>query len=304
MSGLPRLGLPNTGLGVGLRSPHFDHILSQWPQVDWFEAISENFIDTRGRPRFILDQIAERYPIALHGVSMSIGSTDPLNHDYLSRLRRLADDIGAVWVSDHLCWTGIAGANTHDLLPLPLTEETLEHVSERIRIVQDVLERPLILENPSTYVEFVASSIPESEFLARLTESSGCGLLLDVNNVYVSSVNHDFDPHEYIASLPPDRIVQIHLGGHTNYGTHIIDTHSGRVIDEVWALYRQAIETCGGLATLLEWDQDIPPFEQVHAEVLRARDVLAGLSIGFTGRAADPAQPSNPLHAMGVEVRV
>lgn len=297
-----RLGLPNLGLGVGLRSPHFDHILSERPTVDWFEAISENFIDTQGRPRYILDQIAERYPVVLHGVSMSIGSTDPLDRDYLVRLRGLADRVGAVWVSDHLCWTGVAGFNTHDLLPLPLTQESLDHVIDRVRTVQDILERPLIVENPSTYLEFTSSTIPEATFLGALAEATGCGLLLDVNNVYVSSVNHGFDPQAYIAALPAHHIVQIHLGGHTDHGTHIIDTHSGRVVDQVWDLYRQAMHATGGVSTLLEWDQDIPTFDEVHAEVLRARTVLAGNSIGFAGAPGNDTQPSNPLHAMSLEV--
>lgn len=305
-SSAPRLGLPDLGLGVGLRSVHFDHILDESPEVDWFEAISENFIDTLGRPRHVLDRIAERYPLVLHGVSMSIGSSDPLDHAYLGRLKSLADDVGARWVSDHLCWTGIAGLNTHDLLPLPLTEEALDHVAARVRVVQEVLERPLILENPSTYVEFVASSMPEWEFLARLTEVTGCGLLLDVNNVFVSSVNHGLDPVEYIESLPHDRIVQLHLAGHTNCGTHVIDTHDGRVTDEVWELFALAHRLTGGVSTLLEWDQNIPSFEDVHAEVLRAREILHGSAAGLTSApdASAGAAISNPLHTVAPEVLV
>lgn len=271
----PRLGQPALGFGVGLRSVHFDYVLSQQPQVDWFEIISENFIDSRGWPRHALDRIAERYAVVCHGVSMSIGSSDPLDFDYLAKLKRLASEIGAVWISDHLCWTGILGRNTHDLLPLPLNEETLRHVVRRIRAVQDFLERPLVLENPSTYIRFAGDTLHEWEFLAAMAEEADCGLLLDVNNVYVSSVNHGFDPVEYIESVPPDRIVQIHIAGHTHCGTHIIDTHDGRVIDRVWELYRLASRRAVGVSTLLEWDSKIPEFSVLHAEVLKARRYLA-----------------------------
>lgn len=267
-----RLGHPNLGLGVGLRTVHFSHILERHPQVDWFEIISENFMDSRGRPRYVLEQIAERYPVVMHGVSLSIGSTDPLDMEYLARLKRLAQACHARWVSDHLCWTGVAGLNAHDLLPIPLNEESLAHVVCRIRTVQEVLERPLVLENPSSYVTFKDSTMPEWEFLSRMSEETDCGLLLDVNNVYVSSVNHDFDPLEYIRSVPHERVVQFHLAGHTNCGTHLIDTHDGHVVDPVWELYRLAHQLTGGAATLLEWDAHIPEFPVVHAEVLKARD--------------------------------
>lgn len=274
-----RLGHDNLGLGVGLRSVHFPHILAHHPAVDWFEIISENFMDSGGRPRHVLRRIAEQYPIVMHGVSLSVGSTDPLNFDYLGRLRTLAAEVNARWVSDHLCWTGVAGRNTHDLLPLPLNEESLAHVADRVNAVQDFLERPLVLENPSSYVGFACSTMPEWEFLSRLTELTGCGLLLDVNNVYVSSVNHDFDPTEYLRNVPHDRVVQFHLAGHTHCGTHIVDTHDGPVIDPVWDLYRLAHQLTGGAATLLEWDAQIPPFEQVHAEVLKARDYMGAAEL-------------------------
>ena len=273
----PRLGHPLLGLGLGLRSVHFQHILTQTPAVDWFEIISENFMDSGGRPRYVLDQIAERYPVVMHGVSMSIGSSDPLNHDYLTRLKKLANAVGSHWVSDHLCWTGVAGRNTHDLLPIPFNEETLRHVVDRIRIVQDVLERPLVLENPSSYVTFAASTMSEWEFMYRMAEEADCGLLLDVNNVYVSSVNHDFDPVEYVESMPHERVVQVHLAGHTNLGTHCIDTHDGHVIDRVWELYRLAHRLTGGFSTLLEWDAKIPPFPELHAELLKAQQHLSGM---------------------------
>lgn len=270
-SGLPKQGLPNLGLGVGLRTAHFAHLLRERPVVDWLEIISENFIDSAGRPRYVLEQLAERYPIVMHGVSLSIGGTDPLDFDYLAKLRNLARAIDARWISDHVCWTGVAGKNTHDLLPMPLNEESLAHTAARVRQVQDFLERPLVLENPSSYVTFRSSTMSEWEFLARLTAETDCRLLLDVNNVYVSSVNHEFDPLEYIRNVPHDRVVQFHLAGHTDCSTHIIDTHDGPVIDRVWELYREAHRLTGGAATLLEWDAKIPEFPVVHAEVLKAR---------------------------------
>lgn len=276
---VPRLGHPNLGLGVGLRSVHYAHILEQHPAVDWFEIISENYMDSRGRPRYVLEQIAERYPVVMHGVSLSIGSTDPLDFDYLRKLRELARAIDARWVSDHVCWTGVAGRNTHDLLPIPYNEDTLAHVAGRVRIVQGILERPLVLENPSSYVTFASSTMTEWEFLTRLTEETGCGLLLDVNNIYVSSVNHDFDPFEFLENVPHERVVQFHLAGHTNCRTHLIDTHDGEVIDPVWELYRRAHELTGGASTLLEWDAKIPEFPVLHAEVLKARaHIAAGLA--------------------------
>ncbi len=283
-----RLGYENLGLGVGLRSVHFDHVLKQNPSVDWFEVISENYMDSQGRPRYVLEQIAERYPIVMHGVSLSIGSTEPLDFDYLRKLKRLASAVDARWISDHLCWTGIAGINTHDLLPLPYNEESLRHVIDRVSIVQDVLERPLVLENPSSYVTFVASTMSEAEFIARLADEADCGLLLDVNNVFVSARNHDFDPVEYLRSVPHERVVQMHLAGHTNCGTHLIDTHDGPVIDPVWELFRLAHLSTGGVSTLLEWDANIPDFPIVHQEVLKAKrvvtDILTGSveSSGFT----------------------
>jgi uncharacterized protein (UPF0276 family) len=275
------LGLPHLGYGVGLRSVHFSHLLSEKPAVDWLEIISENFLDSQGRPRYVLEQLAERYPLVMHGVSLSIGSTDELNFEYLAKLKRLASKINARWVSDHLCWTGVAGRTTHDLLPVPLNEASLAHVAGRIRIVQDYLERPLVLENPSSYITFADSTLPEWEFLARLASETGCGLLIDVNNVYVSSRNHGFDAEEYLRSLPHERIVQFHLAGHTDLGTHCIDTHDGHVVDEVWRLYRLAHELTGGAATLLEWDARIPSFDEVHREALRAKKLVDAADSGF-----------------------
>ena len=273
-----RLGHPHLGLGVGLRSKHYQHILETNPEVDWFEIISENYMDSQGRPRYVLDQIAERYPIVMHGVSMSIGSSDPLNFDYLTRLKKLATEINALWVSDHICWTGVAGRNTHDLLPIPYNDESLRHLVERVNIVQDFLERPLILENPSSYVTFTDSTLNEWEFVNRLVEETNCGLLLDVNNVYVSSVNHDFSPEEYLKQVPHQNVVQFHLAGHTNCGTHLIDTHDGEVIPPVWELYRQAHQLTGGVSTLLEWDAQIPEFPVLHQEVLKAKNFMNQVS--------------------------
>ena len=267
-----RWGLPDLGIGVGLRTVHFGHVISKKPPVDWFEILSENFMDTGGRPLYILDQVAERYPIVLHGVSMSIGSTDPLNLEYLRKLKELAARTRAHWVSDHLCWTGVMGRNSHDLLPMPYTEEALRHTIARVREVSDRLERPLVLENPSSYVQFAASTLTEWEFLSRLAEAADCGLLLDVNNVYVSAFKHGFDPREYIAAIPADRVVQYHLAGHTNKGTHILDTHNDHALPEVWELYRQAWARTGPVASLYEWDEDIPAFEVLLAEALRARE--------------------------------
>ena len=280
-----RFDYDNLGLGVGLRTVHFDHILKNEPNVDWFEVISENFMDTSGRPRYVLEQIAERYRVVMHGVSLSIGSTDPLNFEYLQKLKSLARIVGAVWISDHVCWTGVTGINTHDLLPLPYNEESLRHVVERTRIVQDFLERPLILENPSSYVTFANSTMSEAEFISRLADEADCGLLLDVNNVYVSAVNHDFDPVEYIKTIPLERVVQMHLAGHTHCGTHLIDTHDGPVIDPVWNLFRLAQERTNGVSTLLEWDANIPAFPVVHQEVLKAK--------ANTGKLVEPRTLAN-----------
>ncbi len=265
-----RWNLPDLGLGVGLRTAHFHHIVDKWPRMDWFEILSENFIDTEGRPLYYLDQIAERYPIVMHGVALSIGSTDPIDFEFLGKLKTLAKRVQAVWMGDHICWTGVAGLNGHDLYPVPYTEESLKHLIGRVRMVQDFLERPLVLENPSTYLTFRASSMTEQEFIARLAADADCALLLDVNNVYVTCRNHDLDPFAYLAPLPYDRVVQIHLAGHSDHGTHCIDTHDGRVIDAVWDLYAEVQRRRGNTATLLEWDADIPKFDVLQREVGRA----------------------------------
>ena len=300
-------------LGLGLRQAHFTHILANWPEVDWFEIISENFMRSGGRAHHVLQQIAERYPISMHGVSLSIGSTDPLDLEYLHALKQLAMDIDPLWISDHLCWTGILGANTHDLLPVPLTEQCLKHISTRIRTVQDMLERPLILENPASYLSFGQSEIAEPDFLRLLTEETGCGLLLDVNNVYVTCFNNDLDPKQYIAALPAQRVVQMHISGHRHHGTHILDTHDGPVAEPVWELFQYAWQHVRGVPVLLEWDNDIPSFEVYHAEVLKARayicgDTLAGQALDgqHAARALEQSRHdgcvSNPLSFMVPDV--
>ena len=268
-----RFGLPDLGVGLGLRTVHYAHVVEAQPEVDWFEILSENYMQTVGRPLEWLDAIADRYPVAMHGVSLSIGSTDPLDRAYLTELRALRDRTRARWVSDHLCWTGVSGRNTHDLLPMPYTEEALRHVAGRVRAVQDFLGAPLALENPSTYVEF-AGGMREWEFLARLAEEADCALLLDVNNVFVSAFNHGYDPREYLAAVPFDRVVQLHVAGHTHHGTHIVDSHIGPVIDDVWQLLGEAWRRAGGASVLLEWDAEIPSFEVTHAEALRAKDFV------------------------------
>ena len=237
---------------------------------------------------------------------MSIGSTEPLNFDYLKKLKTLAEEISPVWISDHLCWTGVAGLNTHDLLPMPLTGEALTHTVERIKTVQDFLERPLVLENPSTYLEFEASTMNDWEFLGRMAEEADCGVLLDVNNIYVCARNHGWDAGEYIRSIPADRIVQFHLAGHEDCGTHVIDTHNTNVIDEVWELYRRAhLHTGGeGVSTLLEWDADIPDFPVLMDEVAKAKHFMGESSEGFVsaaGRKSSGESFPHPLHLIPAE---
>ncbi len=275
-----RFGLPHLGYGVGLRSVHYDHVTSVWPKVDWFEILSENYLTSGGRPARVLDQVRERYPIVMHGVSLSIGSTDPLDFDHLKRLKALADRVDVAWMGDHVCWTGVAGRNSHDLWPIPYTEESLDHVVRRIRTAQEVLERPLILENASTYLTFTSSTLSEQEFLRRMTEESDCGLLLDVNNVYVSCFNHGLDAQEYLHGIPMDRVVQLHLAGHADKGTHLLDTHGAPVVEEVWKLYRQVQQLTGGKSTLVEWDTDIPEFSVVEAELAKAREASVAVGVG------------------------
>lgn len=289
------------GFGLGLRAPHYPHIFEHWPEVDWFEIISENFMDTDGRPKRNLARIKEHYPIVMHGVALSIGTVDPLNSDYLKKLKALVHWVNPVWISDHLCWTGVAHCNTHDLLPVPYTEEALKHIVARIRQVQDYLERPIALENPSTYLEFKSSHMPEAEFIARMVEKSGCNLLLDVNNVYVTCYNHRLDPKAYIDTLPLDRVTQIHLSGHSNYGTHIIDTHDDFVVDAVWALYGYVVKKFGRvLNTMIEWDDKIPGFPVLFSELEKAKRVAQDAAHHPALPELTQAPVPDEMHARGI----
>lgn len=270
-----------TGFGLGLRKEHYAAFLSEHQPVDFVEVISENFMACGGRPLRTLEAVRERHPVILHGVSMSLGSAHGLNRDYLAELKALAQRIDPLWVSDHLCWTGISGHNSHDLLPLPHTEEALERFAANLNFAQDVLERPLLIENPSSYVGFASSTYSEWEFLAELTRRTGCYLLLDVNNICVSSVNHGYDPLEFLAGIPQDRVRQIHLAGHSQGPEGmLIDTHDTPVCDEVWALYARAVERFGPCATMIERDDDIPPLDELLAELGAARGLaLAGAAV-------------------------
>jgi uncharacterized protein (UPF0276 family) len=259
------------GFGVGLRPPHYQAFLDQAALVDFVEVISENFMVRGGRPLHVLDAVRERYPLALHGVSMSIGSADGLRLDYLRRLKALADRVRPLWVSDHLCWTGVEGFNSHDLLPLPYTEAALDLVAANIKTAQDVLERPLVLENPSSYLTFADDEMPEWAFLAELCRRTGCYLLLDINNIYVSGTNHGFDPADYIDGVPLERVRQIHLAGHSQGKDLLIDTHDHAVPDPVWDLYESVAARVGPVAAMIERDDDIPPLEELLAELDIAR---------------------------------
>lgn len=262
---------PFLGFGLGLRVEHFAEILTEPPRVDWFEITSENFMVAGGKPLHHLEYVRAHYPVAMHGVSLSIGSTDPLDMDYLRALKTLAQRVEPVWISDHLCWTGVGGVNSHDLLPLPYTEEAIAHVCSRIGQVQDVLGREILLENLSSYVEFASSRMPEWQFVAEIARRSGCRLLLDVNNIQVSARNHGFDPLDYLGGIPGDKVWQIHLAGHSDYGDYAIDTHDHDVPAEVWRLYEAAIERFGPVSTMIERDDHIPPLSELLQELDIAR---------------------------------
>jgi uncharacterized protein (UPF0276 family) len=270
--------VPYLGVGIGLRPRHFARVLEcREPArlgVDFFEAISENYMLPGGRPLRVLAQVRERYPVLLHGVSLNIGSADPLDADYLAELCALAHRYQPAWLSDHLCWTGVRGRNLHDLLPLPYTEDVLAHVCERVRRVQDRLGRRIALENPSSYFAWQADAIPEAEFLAELAQRADCGILLDVNNVFVSAHNHGFDAEGYLARIPRERVFQIHLAGHSRERSLLIDTHDHPVCDEVWNLYEKAVRRLGPVSTLIEWDEQIPSLEVLTGEAARAREIL------------------------------
>ncbi len=266
---------PALGFGLGLRVEHYETILAEQPAVDWFEVLSENYLVAGGKPLHYLARLRERYPLVMHGVSLSIGSAAPLDRGYLSQLKALAARIEPAWISDHLCWTGVGGKNLHDLLPLPYTEEALKHVVGRVRAVQDFLGRRMLLENVSSYVGFRDSRLTEWEFLKAVAEEADCLILLDVNNIYVSSVNHEFDPHEYLRAIPCERVQQIHLAGHQNHGDYLIDTHDHPVPDPVWALYAAAVRRFGAVSTMIERDANMPPFAELHAELAAARRIAS-----------------------------
>ena len=266
---------PFLGFGLGLRTEHYNDILETKPNIDWFEALSENYMIPGGKPLHYLDRIRENYPVVMHGVSLSIGSTTPMDMDYLRDLRKLIDRIQPAWISDHLCWTGVHGQNMHDLLPLPYTEETAKHVAERVGIVQDYLGRQILLENVSSYASYLDSTMTEWEFISLIAEKADCLLLLDVNNIYVSSYNHQFDAKTFIDGIPKQRVQQIHLAGHQNHGDYIIDTHDAPVIDPVWDLYGYAISRLGAVSTMIERDDHMPELAELVQELQVARTIAA-----------------------------
>ncbi|MFT5502746.1 MAG: hypothetical protein ACI845_003701 [Gammaproteobacteria bacterium] len=265
---------PYLGFGLGLRAEHYQDILERRPKnIDWLEILSENYMVEGGKPLYFLDAIREYYPMVMHGVSMSLGSTDPINFDYLKDLKNLIDRIQPEWISDHLCWTGVDQKNMHDLLPLPYTETAVQHVADHISRVQDYLGRQMLIENLSSYITYVEDSMMEWEFLSAIAKRADCFLLLDVNNIYVSSYNHNFDPLDYLNGIPVDRVWQHHLAGHTNDGNLIIDTHDQDIIDPVWALYEETAKRFGPVSTMIERDGNIPPLDQVLQELDRARAI-------------------------------
>lgn len=266
--------LPFLGFGLGLRTSHYETILAQLPaNIDWFEILSENYLVAGGKPLYYLDAIRERYPMVMHGVSMSIGSSDPLNWDYLEQLKALANRVHPAWFSDHLCWTGLDGKNIHDLLPMPYTEEAIEYVAGRVRQVQDFMEHPMLIENVSSYLTYKDSAMTEWEFLAGIAERANCYILLDINNIYVSAFNHEFDPYEYLNYIPVERVGQFHLAGHTHYEDYIIDSHDHPIIEPVWELYADAVRRFGPVAIMIERDDHIPPLNELLLELDRARSI-------------------------------
>lgn len=262
------------GFGLGLRTDHYSTILDTHPAVDWFEILSENYMIPGGKPLYYLDKIRERYPMVMHGVSLSIGSTDPLNWDYLKQLKDLATRVKPEWISDHLCWTGINRQNIHDLLPLPYTVEAIQHIVERVKAVQDFLGQQILLENVSSYITFKDSELSEWDFLSSIAVEADCKILLDINNIYVSSFNHGFDPVVYLNGIPRDRVQQFHLAGHTNNVDHIIDTHDAPIVDPVWKLYATAVKRFGRVATMIERDDNIPPLSELLLELEEAKSIM------------------------------
>jgi len=293
---MKRADFPSLGFGVGLRPPHYKLVVETHPKVDWFEIISENFMVEGGRTLEVLEAVREHYPIAMHGVSMSLGSTDPLNRNYLGRLRDLARRFEPAWISDHLCWTGVGGRNLHDLLPLPYTEEAIRHVVARIRQVQENLERPILIENVSSYMAFADSTMTEWEFISTIAEEADCGILLDINNIFVSAFNHRFDANEYIDAVPVERVVQYHLAGHSDHGTHLLDTHDHAIRDQVWALYERAVGRFGNVAAIVEWDDNIPEFAVLAESTERARTIFNKVTVEHHEPLAE-ATAKHPLSA-------
>ncbi|MEJ0008523.1 MAG: DUF692 domain-containing protein [Steroidobacteraceae bacterium] len=263
------------GFGLGLRPQHYTELIEGRPPLEWLEIISENYLGVGGKPLYFLDQIRELYPLVMHGVSLSIGSTAPLDFDYLAQLKSLARCVRPGWISDHLCWTGVEGVNLHDLMPLPYTAEALRHLTARIRAVQDFLEQRLVIENVSSYLTYRSSEMTEWEFIAALAEEADCELLLDVNNVYVSSINHGFSSRDFLDAMPKARVRQIHLAGHSHQGDLLIDTHDMPVTAAVWDLYRYAVQRLGPVPTMIERDGNIPPLAELVSELQRARDIAA-----------------------------
>jgi uncharacterized protein (UPF0276 family) len=261
------------GFGLGLRTDHYQEVLDTKPNVDWFEVISENFMIDGGKPKYFLHAIREHYPIVMHGVSLSIGSTDPLDMNYLRKLKVLINEVQPEWISDHLCWTGAHQTNTHDLLPLPYNEEAIDHLVERIQRVQDFLGRQILMENVSSYLTYHNSEITEWEFYNEVINRADCLALLDINNIYVSARNHDFSAEDYLAGMDKERIRQFHLAGHTDYGDYVIDTHDHNVADPVWQLYQKALKKFGWVSTMIERDDNIPPLKNLMAELTTARDI-------------------------------
>ena len=268
---------PIAGAGIGLRAEHYREIIDTRPDIPWFEVLAENYFGAGGLPVWHLERIREHYPVTLHGVGMSLGSTDPLNIEYLERLKRLIDLIEPAWVSDHLAWISVGGRHVHDLLPLPYTEEALTHFTRRVLDVQDFLGRRLMIENPSSYLQYRDAELSEAEFLTALASAANCDLLLDVNNLYVSATNHGFDPYRYLTILPAERIREIHLAGYEEHDDHLFDTHGYRVRPPVWKLYAAALERFGLVPTLIEWDTDIPELDVLVEEADKARKIMADL---------------------------
>lgn len=271
--------LPNLGIGIGLRIPHYADIFSKKPTIDWFEIISENFMVDGGMPIEHLERILDTYPVVQHGVNLAIGSADPLDFAYLRQLKALAKKTKTPWISDHLCWGRLPGAHYHDLLPLPYTKEVINYVAERARIVQDYLELPLALENLSSYVAYKQDEMPEWDFYTAIVEKADIYMMLDVNNIYVSSRNHGFDPRTYYNNIPLDRVLQIHLAGHSDRGTYVLDTHDDYVRDEVWAIYADVYPRTRGVSTLLEWDDNLLSFEETWQEALKAKQFQKSLAV-------------------------